>query len=511
MASLPCTPPCIFVFFLFLICIIVTSPWPRAAADSYENRLHNDTLSLTEASKDYGNIFRNVSSYVLQPSSVDDIINLTRSLSNKTIAARGNGHSVRGQAMALGGVVVNMTALSDPYRIEIGGNTSSGYYADVEGGQLWIDVLRATLRHGLAPVSWTDYLYLTVGGTLSNEGISGQTFLHGPQITKVLQLEVVTGKGEFITCSPDKNPELFFGVLGGLGQFGIIIKARIVLDTAPIRAKWARTIYSDFSLFTKDQEYLISCNASSYVEGFLILNARTIKIQWSPPFSISPSQQLRIAAMLKNHKILYSIELAMYYHNQTAQTIYKEFETLHKKLNFIKGLNFSKDVSFFNFLNRVGNLDNPKRGSLLSHPWLNLFIPKSHIFDFNKRVLATMLPRRLSRTSGLFIFYPINKKRWDDRMSAVTSEVIPADKNVIYTLGLLHSSQHAEYRKYDAFNNDVMDVCRKADIKVKQYVPNYKTQEEWKRHFGFKWKIFYDRKILFDPRKKLSPGQGIFN
>lgn len=66
-------------------------------------------------------------------------------------------------------------------------------YVEAAGGELWIDILKATLKKGLAPRSWTDYLYLTVGGTLSNAGISGQTFRHGPQISNVLQLEVVTG------------------------------------------------------------------------------------------------------------------------------------------------------------------------------------------------------------------------------------------------------------------------------------------------------------------------------
>jgi len=68
-----------------------------------------------------------------------------------------------------------------------------GMYVDVWGGELWIEVLSATLEYGLAPMSWTDYLYLSVGGTLSNAGISGQTFNHGPQITNVFELDVVTG------------------------------------------------------------------------------------------------------------------------------------------------------------------------------------------------------------------------------------------------------------------------------------------------------------------------------
>jgi hypothetical protein len=69
-----------------------------------------------------------------------------------------------------------------------------GHYVDVWGGELWIDVLNWTLANGgLAPRSWTDYLYLSVGGTLSNAGISGQAFHHGPQISNVYELDIVTG------------------------------------------------------------------------------------------------------------------------------------------------------------------------------------------------------------------------------------------------------------------------------------------------------------------------------
>jgi hypothetical protein len=70
------------------------------------------------------------------------------------------------------GVVLNMTELNKGF----GNNGSSRIvvfdnYVDVGGEQIWIDVLHASLEKGLTPLSWTDYLYLSVGGTLSNAGI----------------------------------------------------------------------------------------------------------------------------------------------------------------------------------------------------------------------------------------------------------------------------------------------------------------------------------------------------
>ncbi|KAK4415690.1 Cytokinin dehydrogenase 3 [Sesamum alatum] len=499
------------VLIIILSCISIfsfTSPLPNDIVSlDLATRLRHDPHSINIASNDYGNLVRESPSAVLHPSSIDDIVNLIKFSNNCStpfgISARGRGHSVRGQTTARGGVVVHMPSLSENgIGIRVSWDPSLGYYADVGGEQMWIDVLRAGLDHGLAPVSWTDYLYLSVGGTLSNAGISGQSFLHGPQISNVLELDVITGKGKFITCSRDKNPELFFGVLGGLGQFGIITRARIILEKAPTRVKWVRLIYSNFSTFTRDQEHLISINSPNYVEGILITNENTTN-QWRSSFS-SPSNQSDIVALLKKQGILYSIELVKYYDNQTASTIDKDFETLLKELNFIPGLIFSADTSLFDFLNRVGDLDSPT-GPLEAHPWLNLFIPKSQISDFNAGVLASLFPK-LNEPSGIFLFYPLNRKKWDDR----TSVVIP-EEDVFYTLGVLHSSPPNAYQIYDEFNSQILGFCEKVGIKVKQYLPNYKSQAEWIKHFGPKWPTFRQRKSTFDPKFILSPGQRIFN
>lgn len=169
------------------ICSAITSPPPE---------IRNDQNSLRKASSDYGNIVHEIPTGVFYPSTETDIIDLVRSSSLSptpfTVAARGRGHSVRGQAMAGGGVVVDMPSLGGNNRKRIS-ISSSGLYADVGGEQLWIDVLREAAAEGVAPVSWTDYVYLSVGGTLSNAGISGQAFLHGPQISNVVELDVITG------------------------------------------------------------------------------------------------------------------------------------------------------------------------------------------------------------------------------------------------------------------------------------------------------------------------------
>ncbi|CAB4288237.1 unnamed protein product [Prunus armeniaca] len=447
------TPTLLIVIFFILSRLISTIGYS----------LRDDPESIRLASSDYGHILRENPAAVLYPTSIDEISSLIK-FSNListpfSIAARGHGHSTMGQAMAPNGVVVDMMSLKNHHPSHASGivvNTfnlsvnNNNYYADVGGGQLWIDVLHATLEHGLAPVAWTDYLYLTVGGTLSNAGISGSAFRFGPQISNVYEMDVVTGQGDFVTCSPQNNSDLFFGVLGGLGQFGIITRARIALEPAPKRVKWVRMLYNDFSAYARDQERLISVNgrkqsnALDYLEG----------------------------------------------------------------LSFLPGFVFEKDVAYVEFLNRVksGEEKLQSQGQWdVPHPWLNLFVPKSRVSDFDAGVLKGILLKR-NITTAPVLLYPMNRTKWDDRMSAVVPE-----EEVFYTVGFLHSSGFDEWEALEEQNKEILKFCAGVGIEIKQYLPYYKTQQGWMNHFGSKWKTFQKRKALFDPKKILSPGQRIFN
>ncbi|XP_009602355.1 cytokinin dehydrogenase 3-like [Nicotiana tomentosiformis] len=471
-------------------------------------------------STDFGKLVQEIPAAVLYPSSIHDIVKLINYSNNGAIsapigvAARGHGHSVRGQAMSPNGVVVVMSSLNNNNnnnnnngKIRVFWESSLGfYYADVGGEQLWIDVLHATLEHGLAPVSWTDYLYLSVGGTLSNAGISGQTFKYGPQISNVLEMDVITGKGELVTCSKRTNSELFFAVLGSLGQFGIIIRARIVLEKAPTRVKWVRVLYSDFSKFTRDQEKLISINdGMDYVEGSLMMN-QSPPNNWRSSF-FSTSNQSKILSLISKYGIIYCLEMVKYYDDQTANTVDKELQKMMRGLNFVFGHIFKKDTAFVHFLNRVrsGELMLQSKGMWdVPHPWLNLFVPKSSIMDFNVGVFLDIILRQ-NKSTGPILVYPTTRKRWDDRMSVVIPE-----EDTFYCVGLLHSSRFNDWEVLDGQNEEIINCCEKAGLNVKQYLPHYKTKEAWMNHFGKKWKIFQQRKSQFDPKMILSPGQKIF-
>ncbi|KAJ9164440.1 hypothetical protein P3X46_024016 [Hevea brasiliensis] len=477
------------------------------------SKLQFDTAAIESASTDYGNIVHNKPAAVFYPSSVQDISSLINaSFTCSTpfgISTRGNGHSTYGQDMANNGVVVDMKGLREQKKGDgVVIISKNPLIADVGGEQLWIDVLNATTKEGVAPVSWTDYLELSVGGTLSNAGISGQTFRFGPQISNVYELDVVTGKGELVTCNPNNNSDLFYGVLGGLGQFGIITRASIVLAPAPKRVLWSQTLFSNFSDFTTAQENFIANNTLKpgdnnngmiYLEGGLILDNGTPNT-WRT-FFFPPADLPKISSLVKQHGIIYSLEIARSYEDVTKKTVEKEMKQSIKGLSSMPEYSYQKDVSYVEFLTRVQItvLQNE------SHPWLNLLIPKSRISDFDSGVFRDIVLKR-NITTGPVLFYPMFRNTWNNK----TSAAIP-DEDIFYTAGLLYTSGINDWQVYEDQNKAILEFCDKAGINVKQYLANHTTKEEWIQHFGSKWAEFEQRKALFDPKMILSPGQRIFN
>lgn len=473
----------------------------------------------TTASSDFGRILFHSPAAVLRPQSSGDISMLLSflsgsSLSKVTVAARGAGHSIHGQAQALDGIVVEMRSLPAEIEFHRGGEGQVSY-ADVGGGVMWIELLEQSLKLGLAPRSWTDYLYLTVGGTLSNAGISGQTFKHGPQISNVLQLEVVTGRGEIVKCSPSKDADLFNAVLGGLGQFGIITRARILLQDAPQKVTWVRAFYDDFSIFTRDQELLVSIpDLVDYVEGFIVLNEQSLhsssiafpaSVDFNPDFGTKNSP-----------KIYYCIEFAVHDYQHKNTNVHHVVEVISRQMSHMVSQLYSVEVSYFDFLNRVRMEEMSLRSVGLwevHHPWLNMFVPKAGVADFRDLLMDNISPDSFE---GLILIYPLLRDKWDTNTSVVMPDSGSTDR-VMYVVGILRSANpepedgcsHHCLQELLRRHRRIADAAG-ARLGAKQYLAHHPSPAGWHQHFGRRWERFAERKARFDPLRILGPGQGIF-
>ena len=114
--------------------------------------------------------------------------------------------------------------------------------AHVQGGALWCDVDQATQAYGLA----------TPGGVVSDTGVAGLTLgggygwlrrKHGLSCDNVLEAEVVTADGEVLTASADENPDLYWAIRGGGGNFGIVTSFTFALHPVGPEVAFSATFY----------------------------------------------------------------------------------------------------------------------------------------------------------------------------------------------------------------------------------------------------------------------------
>lgn len=131
------------------------------------------------------------------------------------VAIRGGSHNVTGNAVCDAGVVIDLSNMKgirvDPEKRTV----------RAEGGCTWGDLDHATHVFGLAApggiISTTGIAGLTLGG-----GIGHLTRKYGLSCDNLISADVVLADGSFVTASEKKNPDLFWGLRGGGGNFGVV-------------------------------------------------------------------------------------------------------------------------------------------------------------------------------------------------------------------------------------------------------------------------------------------------
>lgn len=220
----------------------------RAGDDGYD-----------EARKIWNGMIDKRPALIARCAGVADVINCVdfARANNLLVAARGGGHNIAGNAVCDGGIMIDLSGMKsvriDPVR----------HRTRAEPGLVWSEFDRETQAFGLA----------ITGGQVSTTGIAGVTLgggwgwlarKYGLASDNLLSVDIVTADGQFLTASATENEDLFWGVRGGGGNFGVITSFEYQLQrVGPVlagvvihpfeKAKEVLKFYREFSSVAPDE------------------------------------------------------------------------------------------------------------------------------------------------------------------------------------------------------------------------------------------------------------------
>ncbi len=131
------------------------------------------------------------------------------------LSVRGGGHNITGNAVCERGLMLDLSPMKG-VRVD-----PAGHRARAEAGLTWGEYNRETQAFGLA----------STGGVVSTTGIAGLTLggglgwlmgKHGLSCDNLVSADIVTADGKLLTASAEQHPELFWGLRGGGGNFGVV-------------------------------------------------------------------------------------------------------------------------------------------------------------------------------------------------------------------------------------------------------------------------------------------------
>lgn len=440
-----------------------------------DGRLLLDPADLAPFADDFGHLVHRTPRAVLEPGSVKDIAVMIGFCARLglPVAPRGQGHQTFGQAQVSGGLVIDMTPLN-AISVDPVAKTAS-----VGAGALWHTLLTASVAHGLTPPVFTDYIELSVGGTVAAGGFGGATQRFGAQVDNVTELDVVTGTGEVLTCSAAKHADLFHAALAGLGQVAVITRCTVRLVAAPTSVRSYTLAYPTAASLMAAQRQAAHDGRFDWLEGSVspVGASAGFALQGAVYYDATPPNDAAVLAGLGFTGV-----------PQTQDFAYVDF--------------INQLAPVVAFLQSTGEWFDP-------HPWLNLLVPDAAADAFVSTTVAGLTAADIG-ASGLVLVYPVPVAKLTAPLLRVPRHgefaflfsilrtaspdvgALPASAMLTANAALYHENQALDGTQYPVGS-----------------IPGL-TTADWRQQYGSQWPFFVTAKQRYDPRRILTPGQGIF-
>ncbi len=402
------------------------------------------------------------------------------------IAPRSQGHTQSGQSLTEG-VLVDTSAMNRILSI----NESEGW-ADCEAGVIWRDLVIVAHQKGLLPPVLTNNLSVSVSGTTSVAGLGVASFRYGTQADQALELEVVTGAGDIVVCSRERESELFDMVRCSLGQIAFITRVRTRLRRARKMVRQYTLVYDELGRFMDDALKVMNPSDPTFstlggicspaplgfksigeglelgvgVQGFAHwVFPMFVTIEFDPG---SEPNDAEVLSRLSPYKVAYVEDMPLVQHCRRMEPMFQMWKM-------------------------SGYWEKP-------HPWMELTLPWGVAREYIELVLSNLPPGALG-AGGHVLLWPARTAS-----SNVPLFMHPGGDFVL-GWGILGSVPQEKLEEGLA----KLDMASELSIAYggKRYLSGFitfDTPEKWANHFGDQWPRLCAAKKRWDPDGILSPG-----
>jgi FAD/FMN-containing dehydrogenase len=289
---------------------------------------------------------------VSKPSKINEIIEL---IQTSTIIPRGLGRSYGDASINNKGVVIESLLFNKFLSFD----ENSGILK-CESGVTYKDILETFVRRGWFPAVTPGTKYVTIGGAISSDVHGKNHHKAGSLSSFVKSIKIIVSSGEIIECSREKNADLFWATIGGMGLTGYIIEAEIQLkkinspyfDNKTVKLKNIDELFEQFDLHDEEYEFSVAwidivATGKKYGRNVLFLG------NYSEPDKLPKGLRNNSKLNYKEKKISvpfeipfnilnkYSINMfnSIYYFNASAKEDYIHYDKYFYPLDFILNWN----------------------------------------------------------------------------------------------------------------------------------------------------------------------------
>jgi cytokinin dehydrogenase len=435
-----------------------------------------DDASREGASTDFGHVIVRKPAAVVRPASSEDVAKTLKFAARHSlsVSTRGAGHSQTGQSLS-DHIVLDMSSLN--------AIRSVGAKEMVcQTGLKWRPLAEQLAHERLSPPVLTNNLDVTIGGTLSTGGLGVASWRCGTQADNCLELEVVTGAGETMRCSPVENQELFDAVRSGMGQFGVMTEAKLRVRQHRPNVRSFYLLYDDLGVLLEDLKVVMTDERFDFLESWCVPAPQGFKkvggerqafAEWFYPLHATVECD-EGAAPEAREKL---DGLKFYKHVHTEDGAMMEF--------------FARLDNLFAIWKRAGFWE-------YAHPWMECVLPWQTTPLYIGQVLRNLPPQAIA--GGHILLWPSR-----GNVSNVPLFMRPAG-DFVMGFGILPAVPKQ-------FVNEALprlNMASQAAVMMggKRYLSGWIPFDaaQWKAHYGDKWDMIHALKKKYDPQSLLNPG-----